>query len=708
MPKRAKTRKARSDSGREQKRPAAQITPQAPPSAPLGSRLLHAAALAFPALFCLCLYVFTLAPTIVPGDSSEFIAAIHVLGVPHPTGYPLYMILGKIFELVVPFGSVALRINLFSAVCGAAMVALLSLLTLRVTGSRLAAVTAGLVGGLNESAWSQAVIAEVYTLHGIMVMLILLALLNWEQRRTWRAFTWLALAAGFGLAHHRAIVFVAAPALVASLALQRPFSWRGLARAAGAGAAPLAVYAYLPLRAAEQPIVNWGNTVTWANFWHHVAGSSFIYRVLTRSLASTLTRALHLFTGAAHSMSWPGVAGGLAGAVILLRKRPVLGAVTAASFLILLIWNSAYQDVVVVHFHLPTFLIMGLWLGVSVEAARAWVRARSQSRAVRRAADIAAWAVPPALLVLLALSNYEGSSRRDQWDLEIRARRTLAQMKPHALLVAVDINEIFSAWYLQAVHGMRRDVTVLQPVHAAGIWYLPTVSNEEVRLALADAVLAYGRAGEVPSAAEAVAFARHCTYLLAQRLAHKKAIYTFHPPNPLPPGIYALQHAMGLNELVHGEPKLTVCTGRAGGAELLPGLVLVRADLPRQAVPPLGAFRVTFAWHCRRPMPPGFTVLLGLQRAPARRAGAGRVIPDATLVAQALPLNYGLPLQPTPPGCEYRQTGVFVVEHRCRPGKYRVWVGAGRRGKSGRWELGPGGWAAVGEIRVSPARKGPL
>ena len=62
-------------------------------------------------------YWFTLAPAVWVGDSGELIAAAHTLGIPHPTGYPLWLLLVKGFSSVVPFGSVAWRANLFSALC---------------------------------------------------------------------------------------------------------------------------------------------------------------------------------------------------------------------------------------------------------------------------------------------------------------------------------------------------------------------------------------------------------------------------------------------------------------------------------------------------------------------------------------------------------------------------------------------------------------
>src|SRR4051794_26172736 len=78
----------------------------------------------------LLVYLRTMCRTIYVGDSGELAAAVHVLGIPHPPGYPLYVLLGKLFSMLVPIGKPALRLNIFSAVCASASAVFL-FLTLR-------------------------------------------------------------------------------------------------------------------------------------------------------------------------------------------------------------------------------------------------------------------------------------------------------------------------------------------------------------------------------------------------------------------------------------------------------------------------------------------------------------------------------------------------------------------------------------------------
>src|SRR5688572_6250461 len=90
------------------------------------------------ALGALALYVRTLAPTLLLGDSAEFQTLASTLGVAHPTGYPVYLLLGKLFTWL-PTGSIAYRVNLLSASAAALGLALLYLLGRRLGCRRSAA-----------------------------------------------------------------------------------------------------------------------------------------------------------------------------------------------------------------------------------------------------------------------------------------------------------------------------------------------------------------------------------------------------------------------------------------------------------------------------------------------------------------------------------------------------------------------------------------
>src|SRR5215210_4812718 len=115
-------------------------------------------------LIFLALYVRTAAPSVLSGDSAEFQLAAPLLGVPHPTTYPLYVLLGKLATLVIPFGDLAWRVTLVSSVCAALAVGFFFGIARRLTASTPAALVGALALGLAPGLWNAATMAEVYAL----------------------------------------------------------------------------------------------------------------------------------------------------------------------------------------------------------------------------------------------------------------------------------------------------------------------------------------------------------------------------------------------------------------------------------------------------------------------------------------------------------------------------------------------------------------
>ena len=138
------------------------------------------AVLAF--IISLAVYIKTLAPTVTWGDSGELITAAYTLGVAHPSGYPTYTLLGKLFTFI-PFGSIAWRVNFMSAIFAAFGILFLYLVLYKMTNSKRGSFIATLVFAFSSTFWSQAVLAEVYTLHIFFLTLNIFLLLLWKETK---------------------------------------------------------------------------------------------------------------------------------------------------------------------------------------------------------------------------------------------------------------------------------------------------------------------------------------------------------------------------------------------------------------------------------------------------------------------------------------------------------------------------------------------
>ena len=165
-------------------------------------------------LLAFLLYLRTLAPGVLGGDSGEFQFAAWLGGFAHPTGYPLYLLLGYLWTHLLPFGDAAWRMNAFSALWGAAAVGLLYLPARRIfqmiappawpaSIGRLLGLLAAAIFAVTPTFWSQAVVAEVYTLNAALIIAILLALVTWAARGSIGALYVAAFLFGLSLAHHR-------------------------------------------------------------------------------------------------------------------------------------------------------------------------------------------------------------------------------------------------------------------------------------------------------------------------------------------------------------------------------------------------------------------------------------------------------------------------------------------------------------------------
>ena len=129
--------------------------------------------------FLMSIYLFTMPLSITTEDSGELVSAAITLGIPHPSGYPLWTIVGHLFTYL-PIGPIVWRINLLSAVCGALTCVLIYLILRRLIKPKFIALASGLLLGLSFTFWTQSTYAKFYTLNTFLISLSILILLFWQ------------------------------------------------------------------------------------------------------------------------------------------------------------------------------------------------------------------------------------------------------------------------------------------------------------------------------------------------------------------------------------------------------------------------------------------------------------------------------------------------------------------------------------------------
>ncbi len=225
------------------------------------------------ALAVFVLYLVTLAPTTAMWDTSEYIAAVKVLGLPHPPGNPLFVLLGHAFGLLPIPVTYAARINMFVALLDALAAGVWFLVTERILSHWLArrwqrtagALVAVVVGATSFTVWNQSVAAEkVYAVNLLGIALVSWIMLRWldapDAPRAPRLLVLVAFIVGLGYANHPA-GFLVIPAVGVAVLVRRPrtlLRWRLMLACLGALLLGLTPFAFEPIRAAHFPPLNEG------------------------------------------------------------------------------------------------------------------------------------------------------------------------------------------------------------------------------------------------------------------------------------------------------------------------------------------------------------------------------------------------------------------------------------------------------------------
>ncbi len=222
-------------------------------------------------VFLMSVYLFTMPLSITTEDSGELVAAAITLGIPHPSGYPLWTILGHLFSLL-PFGPIVWRVNLLSAVCGTLTCVVIYLILRRLIKPKFIALISSLLLGLSYTFWTQATYAKFYTLNTLLICLTILVLLIWQEKKQNFLLYLFALIYGLALTNHTMTILLA-PAITLFIIinekeiLKNPFKIVKMFLGFCLG---LSVYGYLLWRGLNQEAFIWVPIGSFTDFLGHI------------------------------------------------------------------------------------------------------------------------------------------------------------------------------------------------------------------------------------------------------------------------------------------------------------------------------------------------------------------------------------------------------------------------------------------------------
>lgn len=467
-------------------------------------------------LVALLFYSWTLAPTVTLTDSGELVVVARGLGIAHPPGVPLWIILAHLASLV-PLGNVAQRINFSSAVFAALTCAMLTLVVAEVivTASYLAAAKrrkkgskkieelavthpmvaapalgAGLLMAFSRTLWSYATITEVYALNALLIVTIFFLMLRWRRRivedrmhlsigQVTRHDVFLysaALIFGLALGVHHVTVALTLPA-VAVIVFRtqgvRFFTSRRLVYAALISIGALvAVYAYLPLAASRSPVINWGHPRSLQEIWWHLTGRqyqvyfSFKPEIMGEQFAEFCRMALREFGFPWLPLSLVLAFAGLGDA--FKRDRTIfwfLLTIVIADLAYALSYEIAEDKDA---YYLPTFISIAIAAGLGIR----WLIRGALSKSLPVVKPSLAAVVAVLVVSTIALTaNWPFNNRRRYFIAHDYVDNLLKAIAPNGLLLTLDWQVVSPMFYAQEIEQLRPDVKVVDINLLRRSWY---------------------------------------------------------------------------------------------------------------------------------------------------------------------------------------------------------------------------------------------
>ncbi|HVO35314.1 MAG TPA: DUF2723 domain-containing protein [Gemmatimonadales bacterium] len=469
------------------------------------------------ALAVLVLYVLTLAPTAQFWDTPEYIAAAYVLGIPHPPGNPLFVILAHTWGLIPWLHGYAARINLMSAVmsaCSAGFWFLIAERWLRPVvparwPRRVAALAGAVTAATAFTVWNQSVVNEkVYTVSLFSMALVLWLLVRWGDEpagslRDHHLVLIVYLLALTATNHLMGLLVI--PAVLIYVLYTDPkvfLSPRFLAWSAVAVALGVSLWLFLLVRSPHFPPINEGEPTTWASLDSVLNRVQYAKPPLSdrqADLSAQLAMWWQYFSwqwGKDWSLRVQQVLAVVFGGLGLLGawrhwkadRRSAMAMTTMVLTLVpILIFYlnfkygfSQYPDRPNLprevrerdYFYIASFAVWGIWVAMGLATLMEWIQG---ALAQRVAAEGRRWALAtPVLAVALVplAGNHIAASRAGEWMARDFAYDMLQSVDPYGILVTAGDNDTFPLWYAQEVEHIRQDVVVLNLSLANTDWYI--------------------------------------------------------------------------------------------------------------------------------------------------------------------------------------------------------------------------------------------
>jgi hypothetical protein len=446
-------------------------------------------------LIPLFLYLLTLAPSVTFFDSGEFITATASLGVAHSPGYPLFINYAKPFTWL-PFGSIAFRVNLATAVSAALACFGVYLLVVRLLRDeelpgdffRTARGFVGLCSAVTFAGtarlWLQSNHDKPYPLLSFLCVVVFYLMLLWRESVDNGAenpsYIYLgAFLVGLGTGAHQIMVL-----LIPSCAyLIISKNWRVILRvkeivlAVSFGVLGFAIHLHLIVRSLQKPLLNWGDSKNITNFLWNLLRKGYPTEKPVRDLALFWDQ-VNAFN-VPYEFSFLGLLLLVVGLVSFARRqRDVVLAylIALATFIVVIAgyFNTPRELIFLTEeFFTPLYLLSAVFIGLGTFTVIREAAARLPgSLAGNRPACRALLSLIMVMPLTVCLAHYQENDQHENYIAHDYATNSLRSLPQRAVLYTWGDSGAFPLWYLQGVERLRDDTDLLHTPHLVFDWYL--------------------------------------------------------------------------------------------------------------------------------------------------------------------------------------------------------------------------------------------
>lgn len=463
-------------------------------------------------IFVFIIYLFTLAPSVVQIDSGELTAVQATLGIAHPTGYPLFTMIGYLFSLIpLPFSKI-FQLNILAAIYCSIGVGVFTytikycldnILVFRKKNlskesakkekkkskeqstekqieipenfKLITALFGGLSLAFSRTFWFQSTSVEVYSLHLLLITLIIFFLLKAyvksfenDKLSNWLLFAFF-LALGFTNHLTTLMILPGTAYLYFSRYKFNSASFKKLALMITLFILVLiAIYSYLPLRASQNPILNWGNPIDWERIYRHVTGRQ--YQVWLFTSFDSAGKQFNHFWNILPFEFFIGLLFVLIGLIVSLFRSKTLGLFILISFLFTLFYSINYDIHDIDSYFLLAFIMLAFFSSFGA------LKILEMKSLPKNYGLIGLGLV----LVIQLFFNFREVDQSGVYTYEDYTKAILNTSPKNSIIFSYQWDYFISAsYYYQYVENQRKDITIIDKELLRRSWYYNQINNHD-------------------------------------------------------------------------------------------------------------------------------------------------------------------------------------------------------------------------------------